>query len=74
MEKLQCKSYSLIKTLGNKKISPDVIKKATNRLYKDYIHKEQKIEDNNKVNIIYYRNLSSMPFTNKSERRRLISI
>ena len=65
MEKLQCKSYSLIKTLGNKKISPDVIKKATNRLYKDYIHKEQKIEDNNKVNIIYYRNLSSMPFTNK---------
>ena len=73
MAKLQRNSYSYNSTIGNKKLSPEEIKKATNRLYNEYIQKEQKIKDNKEKNIIYYRNLSSMPFINKKSENIITS-
>ena len=37
MAKLQRNSYSYNSTVGNKKLSPDEIKEATNRLYNEYM-------------------------------------
>ena len=64
MEKLQRNSFSY-NAVSKKKISPDEIKKITNRLYNEYIQKDQKLKDSKEKKIIYYRNLSSMPLINK---------
>ena len=73
MAKLQRNSYSYNSTVGNKKLSPDEIKEATNRLYNEYMQKEKKIKDNKEKNLIYYRNLSSMPFINKKSENIITS-